>query len=137
MLFWGILMVIFWQTTRIQTISLFVLFGKKHQYSRSKTTHLLIFCQNCLILLLFYHFLKFTQSAFFEKNSHVPDSHIFRSTEFCNIIIDQTFYLHNKHIIIKLKSLKISHYPVFFIYAHNHMQLSSRKIEKICFFQHF
>lgn len=31
------------------------------------------------------------------------------------------FYLHNKHIIIKLKSLKICHYPVFFIYAHNHM----------------
>jgi len=69
---------------------------------------------------------------------------IFRSIKFFNIIIDQiNFYLHNKHIIIKLKSLKIlCHFPVF-LYMHTiTCSFQAEKLKKdilllICFFQQF
>lgn len=47
------------------------------------------------------------------------------------------FYLHNKHIIIKLKSLKISHYPVF-LYMHTiTCSFQAEKLKKFAFFNIF
>lgn len=93
------------------------------------------------IVLFCYYFLisfKFTQSAFFEKNSHVPDSHIFSDQLSFVIHHWSDFYLHNKHIIIKLKSLKICHYPVFFLYMHTiTCSFQAEKLKKFAFFNIF
>jgi len=81
-----------------------------------------------------FSFLLSSHNQPFLKKTHMFRTPIFSDQLSFVIHHWSDFYLHNKHIIIKLKSLKICHYPVFFyICTQSHVAFKQKNWKNLLF----